>query len=143
MHTLREGEVVSEAVDAATYLRETARVMLARANELDPMELDIEGSGSPGAALIAQERIRQIAVEGYTAEHDEAHPGTTLAWAAFCYLERVAQNRLPQQDPSVPYNWPFDRGEWKPKPTEMRNLVVAAALIAADIDRRWREGERP
>lgn len=132
-----------EAAAAATYLRETARVMLARANELDPLDIDIEGSGSPGAALIAQERIRQISAEGYTAEHDAAHPGTTLAWAAYCYLERVAQDRLPQQDPSLPYNWPFDRSEWKPKPTRMRNLVVAAALIAAEIDRLWRAGERP
>lgn len=130
---------------AAGYLRQSAQQMLAYANELDPVDINIEGSGSPGAALIAAERIRQISVEGYTPEHDAVHHADNkgLAWGAFCYLERASQDRLPQDDPSMPHLWPFDRKAWKPKPTRMRNLVVAGALIAADIDRRYREGERP
>ena len=130
--------------EAADYMRQAAQQMLAYANELDPVDINIEGSGSPGAALIAQERIRQISVEGYTPEHDMVHgKDKALAWGAFCYLERAAQDRLPQDDPSIPHLWPFDRGDWKPKPSRIRNLTVAAALVAAEIDRLWREGERP
>lgn len=128
----------------ADYLRQIAQQALAYANELDPINVNIEGSGSPGAALIAQERIRQISVEGYTPEHDVVHAENKgLAWAAWCYLDRAAQDKLPQNDPSIPHIWPFGRLDWKPKPTRVRNLVVAGALVSAEIDRRWREGERP
>ena len=131
-------------MNAADYLRQAAQQMLAYANELDPVDINIEGSGSPGAALIAQERIRQISVEGYTPEHDVLHADNkALAWGAFCYLERAAQDKIPQDDPSVAHLWPFNRSQWKPKPTRIRNLVIAAALVAAEIDRLWREGERP
>ena len=135
---------VMDGTRAAAYLRQSAQQMLAYANELDPVDINIEASGSPGAALIAQERVRQISVEGYTPEHDALHADNkALAWGAFCYLERAAQDKLPQDDPSVAHLWPFDRKDWKPKPSRIRNLTVAGALIAADIDRRYRNGERP
>lgn len=128
---------------AAETLRDAARHLLAQANTLNPTDVDTESSGSPGAALIGQERIRQIAAEGHTAQADSGYDGNELAWAAYCYLERAAQDRLPQPDPSTPHVWPLDRGRWRPKPSRIRNLTIAAALIAAEIDRRWNEGERP
>ena len=38
-----------------------------------------------GIALITAERLRQIAVEGYTAEHDAGHVQSELALAAAAY----------------------------------------------------------
>lgn len=69
--------------------------------------------------LIAEERQRQIDAEGYSAEHDDEHTDDDLRWAASCYLLH----------------------SWKPA-DEVRNLVKAAALIAAEIDRLQRS-ERP
>lgn len=128
---------------AAEVLRSAAEMLLAEAEQLDPTTIDVGASGSPGAALVAKERIRQITDEGHTKAKDLSHKGNELAWGAFCYLERAAQTKKDQDDPSVPGNYPWPRGTWRPKQSRMRNLVIAAALVVAEIDRLWSEGERP
>ena len=133
---------MGKQAEVAATLREMVARLLDAANRLDPTDVDVDESGSPGAALIGKERVRQITDEGYTHMHDAAHTGQEIAWAAFCYLER-ATNNVDQADPSVPLVWPFNRSEWKPKASAMRNLTIAGALVAAELDRRWREGERP
>jgi len=129
--------------EIAAALREMAERLLATANTIDPVNIDVDVSGSPGAALIARERIRQITEEGFSASGDRSHTGNELAWGAYAYLERASQDRLPQDDPSTPHVWPWKKGQWRPKGSRIRNLTIAAALIAAEIDRRWQNGERP
>lgn len=86
--------------------------------------------------LIAAERERQITSEGWTQEHDDAHNTAQLARAARCYLGHGLgliygfnrQSRTPQE-------WPWEAEWWKPSTDPIRDLVKAAALIAAEIDR--------
>lgn len=96
-----------------------------------------------GAALIAAERRRQIEVEGYTAQHDaNVHRPGQLQAAARAYAALPATGAA-----SV---WPFTPGTFKPAPrgrwdgdgfwtsanrdAQVRNLVRAGALLAAEID---------
>lgn len=93
-----------------------------------------------GVELIAEERQRQIEVEGWTKEHDAQHKDCELAKAAICYADpnvyyhhenRVLRHRRPNWD-----FWPMKWDECWFKPTDrIRDLVKAGALIAAEIDR--------
>ena len=96
-----------------------------------------------GIELIAEERQRQIGVEGWTAEHDEKHTDGQLAKAAACYA--VPDNALSLASPVYHIQvdrkiwWPFDWLWWKPTPdSRIRELQKAGALIAAEIDRLQR-----
>lgn len=88
-----------------------------------------------GTELIAQERQRQIEVEGFT--DDSGHSADTLILAAMCYLgNRVAfDNEFTAFSNLSAESWPFDDDWWKPT-TPIRDLTKAGALIAAEIDRR-------
>lgn len=83
-----------------------------------------------GADLIKQERIRQIAVEGWTPEHDDKYTHGELWLAASCYIGLDDFEKAPEL-------WPWLRKWWKPK-DRISNLVRAGALIAAEIDRLQR-----
>ncbi|WP_051487953.1 hypothetical protein [Roseivivax marinus] len=84
------------------------------------------------------ERERQVALEGMTEAHDDAHVQGELAGAAACYL----LNTLDVAEPFVPCSaqvyaaelWPWARGWWKPK-DRRRDLVRAAALAIAEVER--------
>lgn len=89
--------------------------------------------------LIAAERARQIWEEGYSPEHDDEHDDQDLARAASCY---AAIDRHPMLSNGIPGEWPSS-WRWKPGPTRIRELVKAGALIAAEIDRLLRRGEKP
>lgn len=120
----------------ADELRRQAAAILEVASRLDGQPAAVLRNESPGALLVAAERLRQIDVEGHTPEHDAAHSGNELAWAAYCYLDRAANMAADNQDsPAVPTMWPWRNAEWKPKDTVARNLVVAAALVVAELDR--------
>ncbi len=73
---------------------------------------------------VIAERRRQIDVEGWTAEHDDQHTTGGMALAAACY----AAGRSDWWPRSWSLTW------WKPK-TRRRNLIRAAALIVAEIER--------
>jgi hypothetical protein len=93
-----------------------------------------------GVALIAAERKRQVEAEGRTSAHDDEHDSGELANAAVTYAKQAyigATAPLPAND-----RWPWDEEWWKPS-SPIRMLVKAGALIAAEIDRRLRKGERP
>lgn len=89
-----------------------------------------------GVELIAQERKRQIEVEGFTLEKDKFnYHGENLAMAAACYVTPEFQ-RIRIGGKNIPYNFPFEQKWWKPTPDDrVRELVKAGALIAAEIDR--------
>ena len=97
-----------------------------------------------GIERIAAERARQIAVEGWTPEHDAKHKGGELADAAACYADLAgAQVRgAGVEDLRESYiegwsgvDWPFEAKWFKPSEYALRNLEKAGALIAAEIDR--------
>lgn len=81
--------------------------------------------------LIADERRRQIEVEGWSLVHDGQHRWGQLADAAACY----ALTHRRKDGASLRY-WPWDERSWKPTPDDrVRELVKAGALIVAEIDR--------
>lgn len=86
-----------------------------------------------GIELIAEERQRQVELEGFTAERDQEYEHDELAWAAATYA-------LPSNANTPNFKrihlWPWDKSWWKPSPDErVRELAKAGALIAAEIDR--------
>ncbi len=85
-----------------------------------------------GVSLIAAERARQVAVEGWTPEHDDEHADGELAKAAACYALPPSGDDPEPSDP--PAFWPWHRAWWKPG-DRIRELEKAGALIAAEIDR--------
>lgn len=117
--------------EVAADLRRHAREILGYADVLDPPSAP--AFRSEGARLIALERSRQVEGEGYQPDHDAEHPDLELAWAAYCYLTQATAD--PDAPRRVPSMWPWKDREWKPKPDRVRNLVIAGALIAAEIDR--------
>lgn len=89
--------------------------------------------------LIAAERNRQTAVEGFTVEHDDAHDNHQLATAAACYAlpSRISDKEV-WDKPLLDLMWPWEPEWWKPEQSRIRNLVKAGALIAAEIERLQR-----
>lgn len=80
---------------------------------------------------VAAERRRQIEVEGWTPEHDDAtHLPGELALAACCYC-------VADENEAPPAVWPWAPEWWKPK-DRRRNMVRAAALLLAEIERHDR-----
>jgi hypothetical protein len=96
-----------------------------------------------GIDLIAEERAAQVSREGWTPEHDDEHTESEMAQAAVAYIEYAGQQdhgkRVAQHisDSIMSRHWPWDAAWWKPK-DQLRNLVRAGALIAAEIDRLQR-----
>lgn len=86
-----------------------------------------------GIEIIADERKRQIEVEGWTPEHDSEHTDESIACAASCYA--LPQRHRPMNG-ALPFGWKWARSWWKPTPeNRIKELAKAGALIAAEIDR--------
>jgi hypothetical protein len=103
-----------------------------------------------GIELIAEERRRQIEVEGWDAEHDAEHKNGELKDAAICYAEGkdYMEYSPPMNYPDKVYLrqniWPWHHQWWKPSPkNRIRELAKAGALIAAEIDRLNRKRAQP
>lgn len=80
---------------------------------------------------------RQIEVEGWTPEHDDAHTQMEMAEAAAVYVLEAANWSFKQTSGF----WPWS-SEWF-KPTDARrDLVKAGALILAEIERLDRAAEK-
>jgi hypothetical protein len=112
-----------------------------------------------GVERIAKERERQIFVENWTPQHDDQHENGEMAIAAACYAapypikadicrfvpcscrEAICEHlggiieKRGWQDP-----WPWDE-KWNNKNSKerIRQLEIAGALIAAEIDRLMRK----
>lgn len=91
--------------------------------------------------LIAEERERQINVEGWTADHDAKHDNEELAIAAaaYCCASPLRNQYRPDRVSAkacMPAFWPWHPDWFKPTPDDrIRELVKAGALIVAEIDR--------
>jgi hypothetical protein len=104
-------------------------------NVLEPVENPLPN----GVELIYAERLRQMGEEGWTADHDAHHTAGEMGWAAAVYIRAADQ---PGWSPIGGSTWPWDMKWYKPA-SPIRMLVKAGALIAAEIDRRQAQGERP
>lgn len=132
--------------DASDALKRLLDRMESKPASLDPLR-------QVGIDLIAAERQRQIAVEGWTPEHDRQHENGQLAMAAACYalpelfrnyvkkpiytlLTRYGEELVQTGEKWLPKDWLWDAKWWKPTPDDReRELIKAGALIAAEIDR--------
>ncbi len=99
-----------------------------------------------GIELIAEERQRQIEVEGFDAKHDDKvnSSSESLAYAAACYAipsnSRTVYAGSSGHSTILRMLWPWSASWWKPSPkNRIRELQKAGALIAAEIDRLNRE----
>ena len=95
---------------------------------------------------IASERERQKTTEGWTLAHDDAHESGEMAGAAACYIMnglRIGNEELFLcVKKMVDDLWPWAKGWWKPK-DRRRDLIRAAALIVAEIERLDRKSQTP
>ena len=140
------GETDEEASETAAKIvawsQESASVLREAATPTNEKEF------IPGTKLIERERERQIDKEGYDSRHDEEHDGGELADAAACYacgaasivrgasVEELVEPMTNAFDSML--TWPWDAQEFKLKDDPIRDLVIAGALIAAEIDRLQR-----
>lgn len=93
---------------------------------------------------VVAERHRQIEAEGWTEAHDDQHSDRSLARAAACYVQQATGRAWVIEDEGedyyqaeeMPDDWPESWAEewWKPK-NPRRDLVRAAALLIAEIER--------
>ena len=90
-----------------------------------------------GSQMIAHERFRQVDDEKWTAANDDDATESQLARAGLAYAVAVVNG--PSEAPNA--WWPWAANFWKPT-SSLRMLVKAGALIAAEIDRRLRAGEK-
>lgn len=91
---------------------------------------------------IAAERRRQVEQEGWSSDHDDQHSRGELALAASCYAASCADWQEGfEPDVAAPEAWPWHRSWWKPKDPR-RDLIRAAALIVAEIERLDRAEKR-
>ncbi len=104
---------------------------------------------------IAAERRRQVEQEGWTPEHDDAHrPGeigrAAASYAVFASLHpgfrhdhvRAVWGSIPGMRSDVAALWPWSP-EWFKPSNPRRELIKAAALIVAEIERLDRAATIP
>lgn len=86
------------------------------------------------------ERERQKVVEGWSDDHDDKHASGVLATAGALYAINAAKGI--QSGAPVPLGWPWSPEWWKPK-SPRHDLIRAAALIVAEIERLDRLAPTP
>lgn len=88
-------------------------------------------------STVREERQRQIAEEGYHPDRDDEHEKGELVRAAVMY----AMDKVPGPGHN-PHLWPWRERSFRPKDDHRRNLVIAAALLLAELERLERKRER-
>ena len=120
-------------VELVCWLDEPKREPLSDEQIELPDYLRLQIASTAAAHDVLVERRRQVEVEGWTPEHDDAeHLPDELALAAASYI-------CADEGDAPPAIWPWDWRWWKPS-TPRRNLVKAGALILAEIERLDRMG---
>lgn len=106
---------------------------------------------------IKAERLRQMEIEGWSTAHDDRHTDKSLALAAALYAAPIplkelvlahdgdsyqARTRDPWPWTGVSVNGSYNCWDKRHKHDYRRRLVIAGALIAAEIDRLDRKGKK-
>lgn len=135
MEEITMDDIVDErAIRASKTCRPIAEAMLSDQIQwrLDPHYV----TSSQAVLDVIAERRRQVEVEDFDASHDDMATKGQLATAAACYaFQAGARGRRYPGDPEPIGIWPWDREWWKPSTDHRRNLIKAAALIIAEIER--------
>lgn len=95
--------------------------------------LDLHDDLSAAERDVLTERKRQVILKGWDAEHDDQHTRGEMAWAANAYF---LHDTVDSWAIGVSAPWPIEFGE------QRDNLVKAAALIIAEIERLDRASDR-
>lgn len=97
-----------------------------------------------GAELIAKERQRQIDVEGWIADDDDEQLHGELAIAAACYAIKDTDAKINNPDAhDAADGWPWgEEHDKRDQHSNLKCMVIAGALLAAEIDRMLRNAER-
>lgn len=147
----RGGHIVFSPQQALDF----AETMLRKIAECKPCDSSITAAS---VVDVLAERIRQVSEKGWTSEHDDEHADGSLASVASCYAlppasrmtSKMSFNRdvgrsagesiIVRDWVDVPLNWPqsWHGGAWNPKDDRRRELVIAGALILAEIERLCR-----
>lgn len=121
--------------------------------EVVPGDKDATRAMPDAVADVLAERCRQVRVEGFTADHDDQHYPGQLARAAACYalgasdavdgperatMDTFGSEGTPHRIHSI---WPFFK-KWHKPVSRRRDLVKAAAMLIAEIERIDRAGGR-
>ena len=100
--------------------------------------METKETAMPAIDDVIAERRRQQEVEGWTPEHDDQHKNGEMPRAAGLYAISAgfAAKYLDGETETcpVPDGWPWAPEWWKPT-NSRRDLVKAAALIIAEIER--------
>lgn len=88
---------------------------------------------------IIAERLRQISVKGWSLAHDDEHVNGEMALAAAAYAANTT--RVKRLSDLLDRLWPWAIEWWKPK-THRYDLIRAAALLVAEIERLDRAAKR-
>lgn len=140
--TAQEREDFEKVISLAAGFREADAANRSLGERNDALELENARlrSQQPVLAEIAEERRGQIQREGRLPADDDAYGKGELALAAGCYALSAsgAHGGMPCL---VRFIWPWAMSWWKPKGAR-RDLVRAAALIVAEIERLDRAEQR-
>lgn len=102
------------------------------------MQTDLSFKLSKAAEDVVMERKRQVLVEGWNLKHDDNHDAGELSAAGAAYALNAADQLHPYSqgdgNNEQPSSWPWSPEWWKPKDPR-RDLVRAAALIIAEIEK--------
>lgn len=96
---------------------------------------------SPYAQMFSDERQRQVSEEGWTPEHDDEHVNGELADAAAGYASprKLYRDPLIREDGTinleVRYLYPFNNPYFRERKDRKRQLIIAGALLIAELER--------
>jgi len=126
-------------LELSQFSKAKTRVQLeleARIADREKLLSGILGGTSQALVDVAIERTRQMRVEGFSREHDDVqHSYRDLAKAASCYAAHAGMGDEGRALlAGAPLDWPWDFSWWKPT-TPRRDLIKAAALLLAEIER--------
>ena len=131
---------MTQLVTADPVLLENALISICEALGCQPVEeealaaiANLKGGHSQAIVDVVVERGRHITGEGWTPEHDDEYVRGELVFAGAAYALHTSDPQRPKAywlDRLWPWAWDW----WKPKDPR-RNMVRAAALFVAEIER--------
>lgn len=93
---------------------------------------------SPTLKAVALERLRQVEVEGFDADHDNQHELGEIESAGIAYMMASGMIATHGRILYRPRSWPWEASWWKPVACAFRNRVKGIALLCAEGDAQLR-----